>query len=401
MRTYDVIVVGAGVMGAAAAWQLASDGRRVLLVEQHAIGHDRGSSHGGSRICRITHDDAEAIRVMPATFELWRALEAETGKRVLTMTGGLFAGPAADPWIARASTALAAAGHPFELRDAVDAAAVYPQFRWPTNWQVLTQAESGILAATRAVEVLVAAAVVRGVEVREHTRVSAVIPGRDGVAVRLAPAGASGTNIGELTVEAAQVVLTAGPWTAKLLEPLLCARTALRVDADHVGARLRVTHQQIAYFPVEQPQAFAVGVCPLFIATAEPHFYGFPIHERAGEVKIALELTNGPAIDPEAPRRLDLAALEQLRELVGRHLVGVRPVVSRAELCLYTETPYRHFLIDRHPEFPQILFAAGFSGRGFKFAPGIGRLLADLAALPAGNYQSPHWLPTYALDSHL
>jgi glycine/D-amino acid oxidase-like deaminating enzyme len=152
----------------------------------------------------------------------------------------------------------------------------------------------------------------------------------------------------------------------------------------------------VAYFAVDRPELYAVGSCPIYIFTADPHFYGFPIFERAGQVKVGQE-TLSNAISPEAPREVDKEALAKLSDTIGRTLVGVRPEPAHVELCLYTETPNRDFIIDRHPEYPQILIGAGFSGRGFKFAIGIGRLLADLAAGRPGSYDSEFWLPRFAL----
>jgi glycine/D-amino acid oxidase-like deaminating enzyme len=139
-----------------------------------------------------------------------------------------------------------------------------------------------------------------------------------------------------------------------------------------------------------------VGRCPLYIFTADPHFYGFPIFEMRGHVKIALELLNNP-VDPDGPRQAAAGALRELSDAVRQTMVGVNPTPAQVELCLYTETPNRDFIIDRHPEHPQIFFGVGFSGRGFKFAIAVGRLLADLAQQPPGSYASEFWLPRYAV----
>jgi glycine/D-amino acid oxidase-like deaminating enzyme len=160
---------------------------------------------------------------------------------------------------------------------------------------------------------------------------------------------------------------------------------------------LQVTHQQVAYFPATQPGLYAIGRCPLYLFTAAPHFYGFPIFEMPGHVKIALELLN-TTVDPDQERNIDLESIDELCEIVARTLVGVNPQPAKVDLCLYTETPNRDFIIDRHPAYPQILMGIGFSGRGFKFAIGVGRLLADLARQAPGNYDSKFWLDRYSLQ---
>ncbi len=160
---------------------------------------------------------------------------------------------------------------------------------------------------------------------------------------------------------------------------------------------LRVTPQQVAYFPVTDPAAFAIGRFPLFIVTHDPHFYGFPIHERPGTVKISLENPDG-VINPDDPRAVSQDLLDRLCQVVGDYMRGVETTPVHVEPCLYTETPTRDFIIDRHPDHPQIVFGAGFSGRGFKHTIAVGRLLADLAQSDAGNYSSPFWRESYRIN---
>jgi sarcosine oxidase len=227
---------------------------------------------------------------------------------------------------------------------------------------------------------MAAQAVRQGAELREATHVRAVQPAGEGVAVEIAGPG------GDETVYAQQAIITAGPWAKRLLAPLM-----------PYALPLQVTHQQIAYFAVERPELYTIGRCPLYLFTADPHFYGFPIFERPGHVKVALELFD-TTVDPDGPRRADQNKVNELSEIVARTLVGVNPIPAQVELCLYTETPTRDFIIDRHPEHPQILMGVGFSGRGFKFAINIGRLLADLAQSAPGVYESEFWLPRYTVN---
>ena len=379
-QSYDVIVVGAGAMGSAAAYHLAGDGQRVLLLEQFTVGHTRGSSHGGSRIIRYTHDKADYMRIMPALFDLWRQLQAESGEPLLQMTGGLYMGPADEPFLCGAQQALTAFQHPYQVFTPGELADAFPQFRLPAGWLALYQAHSGILAASRCVETLARQAVKRGATLREQTQVQQIEPTGDGV--RVQAAGPAGNEI----FSAARLIITAGPWAPRLLGPL------------QLRPPLKVTHQQVAYFAVDQPDLYAVGRCPLYIFTALPHYYGFPIFEKPGHVKIGLEIIN-KVVDPDASREADPAAVDELSAAVAQTMVGVQPRPAQVDLCLYTETPTHDFLIDRHPEHPQIVIGGGFSGRGFKFAIGFGRLLADLATIPPGSYASEFWLPRFALTN--
>jgi monomeric sarcosine oxidase len=318
---------------------------------------------------------------MPATFALWRDLERQSHTHLMQLTGGLFAGPDGEPFVQGCRQTLDALEFPYLLLDSAALRNRFPHFRIPDGWTALYQEHSGILAATRCVLTMAAQAARHGAEVREQTRVLAVEPahldthGDDsvGIAVRIAGPG------GEETIYADQAVITAGPWASRLLAPLM-----------EYPLPLRVTHQQIAYFATPRPDQFSLGRFPIFAITSEPTFYGFPIWERAGAVKIAVEQLHD-TVDPDGERAVDPKLLEQLSALVAGYLPGLNPKPIHVELCLYTETPTRDFIVDRHPHYPQILIGAGFSGRGFKHTIAIGRLLADLAHTSPGVYESPFW----------
>lgn len=385
--SYDVIVVGAGSAGAAAAYHLARDGRRALLLEQFAVGHIRGSSHGESRIIRHSYAEQDYVTLAPPAFAMWRELEAESGADLLTMTGSLDLGPPDHPQIAGRVRALSAAGVPFELLEGAD----LPQFRIPAGWAALHQPGAGILHASRCVRAMADRAVARGVTLREHAQVLDVRPDGAGVAVRFAgPAG-------EELAYADHAVIAAGPWAGRFFRQL------------GLPAPLVVSHQQVVYYPVERPELYDPARCPVYIifgvgeaagsggALGAPGFYGFPIAERPGYLKAALELDT-PIADPDSPPQPpDPAALAELNRLVGEMLVGVRPEPAEVVPCRYTSTPDGDFIIDRHPDHPQILLASPCSGHGFKFSITSGRLLADLAAQPAGAYESPLWRERFRL----
>jgi monomeric sarcosine oxidase len=376
---YDMIVIGAGGVGSAAAYHCARDGKRVLLLEQFTVGHTRGSSHGGSRIIRYTHPTLEHADQMPATFDLWFELERESGAKLLTMTGGLYLGPEGEPWLTKATDILQQLNFPYRLLHGEELQRAYPQFNVPNNWYGLEQEHSGILAPSRSVAVMVSQAVKYGATVRELAPVAGIAPENKGAVVRL--------ESGE-TFSAERVIICAGPWASRFLGKLLDAELPLRV-----------TPQQVAYFPVKEPADFAIGRFPLFIVTGGLFFYGFPIHERPGTIKISLENDSDPGINPDDPRVVKQDLLNELCQVVGDYMNGVETTPVHVEPCLYTETPTRDFIIDRHPDHPQIVFGAGFSGRGFKHTIAVGRLLADLAQSEAGVYKSPFWHESYRLNN--
>ncbi len=373
---YDLVIVGAGAIGSAAAYHAARSGHRVLLLEQFNVGHTRGSSHGGSRIIRYTHPTSGLAAQMPATFQLWNELERASGTRLLQLTGGLYLAPTSSPWLEECRAILEELGFPHQLMDAADLRHAYPQFAPPDDWQAIFQANTGILSATRCVETMVAQAVHHGATLRANTQVAAVLPANGRVTVQIA---------GEKAVVGDRAILAAGPWSARFLADLI-----------HFDVPLRVTHQQVAYFAAQSPALFAVGVFPIFVAAMTDHFYGFPIWEQAGMIKVALEQTT-QTVDPDGPRTVDDDLLARLSALVAAYLPGVDPHPVHVEPCLYTETPTRDFVIDRHPDHPQIVIAAGFSGRGFKHAIAVGKLLVDLAFSDPGVYGGPFWLDSYRI----
>lgn len=382
--SFDVVVIGAGGVGAATAYHLAGDGRRVLLLEQFRVGHKQGSSHGASRIIRYSHSEREYASLAPDAFALWRALEAESGADLVRETGSLDFGPADLPSLQGRIATMAELGYAAEVLDQSALAWRFPQFRFPADWVGFYQPNAGIVNADRAVSTMAAQVVRHGAVLQEESRVRSVSPHGDGVVVEVD--GPQGSQ----TIHAAQAVITAGPWAGRFFDQL--GLTA------HLTRPLKVTHQQVIFFEVEAHahDLWSPAHCPVYICLPMPHFYGFPIFEAPGRIKIGLEL-DGNGIDPDIhPRQLLEAAIDELCALVEAHMVGVIPKAVDGMACLYTHSPDEDFIIDHHPEHPQILFGAGFSGRGFKFTVLTGRLLADLAAAP-GSYTSPLWRDLFRL----
>jgi monomeric sarcosine oxidase len=293
------------------------------------------------------------------------------------MTGGLYLAPEGEPWLTSATEVMQQLNFPHRIARGEELQRAYPQFSVPNHWIGVEQEMSGILNPARSVAVMVSEAVKHGASVRELAPVAGVALEQEGVVVRMAS--------GE-TFSADRVIICAGPWAKQFLGRLV-----------EFEVPLRVTPQQVAYFAVDDPALFANGRFPLFIVTHDPHFYGFPIHERAGTIKIALENNQGE-VNPDDPRTVNQNLLNELQQVVGEYMRGVQTTPVHVEPCLYTETPTRDFVIDRHPEYAQIVFGAGFSGRGFKHTIAVGRLLADLAQSDAGEYKSPFWREGYRLN---
>ena len=350
---YDVVVVGGGVMGAATAWAVAGRGASVLLVEQHAPGHQRGSSHGSSRIFRHAYSQVGYVELARRSLAGWHELEAETGREVLALTGAVDHGEPAT--VAALATALGQAAVPFEVLAPEEAATRWPGLRFDTT--VLFHPDAGRLHADGAVRALHGAAGERGAEVRLSTTVASVDEVGDGVEVRL--------DSGEV-LTAGVAVVAAGAWASRLVG-----------GVDGLPA-LRVTVEQPAHF---QP-ADETLVWPSFIhhpgalLTMERAAHG--VYGLAGEEGVKVGFHGiGAEIDPGVTERpLDAEALDDLRRYAETWVPGVVPTRAEPTTCLYTTTPDHDPVIDRSGA---LVVLAGFSGHGFKFGPAIGALAADLA----------------------
>ena len=358
-RTADAIVVGGGAMGAAAAWRLARQGRRVTLLEQFALGHERGSSHGPSRMIRLAYDAPEYVAVGQAAFALWDELQEEAGEGLLLRTGGINAGlPHANEMAGIADT-YERLGIAYERLDHAELGRRFPQLTFPEGTIALYQSDYGILAASRCVRAFVDRARALGATVRDEEAVLAIVPDGEGVAVR--------TTRGDYRAE--RLVLAAGSW----MRPLLAT---LGIDLP-----LTVLQEQLAFFAVHDPAAHRPDRLPLVMH----RFPGttsigsvFPIYDHAG-IKVMVDRI-GPAVEPDNPdRAIDPEILERQRAYAIDLLPGVTGEILETTSCRYTMTPDEDLVIDRHPRYPQIVFASPCSGHGFKFAPVVGQMLADLA----------------------
>ncbi len=358
-RAVDVIVVGGGVMGSGAAWRLAQAGQRVRLFEQFPLGHALGSSHGPSRMIRLAYEEPEYVVLGQEAFRLWRELEAESGTSLLLMTGGLDVGAPDAEVLGGISSTYEKLGLPYERLEFDELQRRYPQFSFAEGTIALAQADYGILAAGRCVMTLAAQARAAGAELREEEPVLAIEPDGDGVQVRT-PQG---------DYHADRVILTAGSWLGPLLAPL------------GLQPPLTILQEQLAFFRVRDPEAHRPDRLPLMIHRGSgTTSLGsvFPAFEHEG-VKVMVDRI-GPAVDPANPdRSIDPVLLDRVREYATGVLPGVTGEILETTSCRYTMTPDEDFIIDRHPEYPQIVIASPCSGHGFKFGPIVGQMVADLA----------------------
>ncbi|MCS6568732.1 FAD-dependent oxidoreductase [Curtobacterium flaccumfaciens pv. flaccumfaciens] len=351
-HTAPVVVIGAGVVGAATAYALTARGERVLLVEQHARGHHLGSSHGATRIFRQGYADPEYVALTTRALALWEALEAAAGEELIVRTGAVDHGR---PEVVDAiAAALADADIPHESLTPDQAAARWPGIAFEGH--VLTHASAGRIRSERTIEVFLTLAERTGLaDLRFDTRVTGLEDHGDDVTVTLSDGSA---------VRTASVVAAVGSWAPTLVGELLAGR----------GAGLpaiRVTQEQPAHFPSRLPDA----AWPSFVHWADgDDVYGLLT---PGEgVKVGFHGT-GPVVDPDHRDFTPVPAeAERLQAYVARYVPGVDATKPEFISCLYDNSPDEDFVIDR---VGPLTVATGFSGHGFKFAPLLGEMLADLA----------------------
>ncbi|HYO89788.1 MAG TPA: N-methyl-L-tryptophan oxidase [Candidatus Limnocylindrales bacterium] len=355
----DVIVLGAGAIGSAAAYHAARRGFSVTLLEQYAIDHERGSSYGVSRIIRYAYDHPAYVRLARAAFLAWDALADEAGEALLTRTGGVDIGNRSDPALVATAAALESEGIPFELLDAQESRRRFPQFRLDDDMAMLYQADAAILPASRCVGAHVRLAERHGAHIHTEEPVARIEAHDSGVRVTTSKA----------VYESAVVIVAAGSWANDLLAPL------------DFALPLRPVACQENYFAPAVPETFAIGPMPVFIAHMSEDYgympYGLPSVDGSG---FKLALHGGPDFDPHRPDRpVDTTVIDAARRFAGRHLPGAADQHLSSRMCLYTMTPDEHFIIDRHPAHPSVIVGAACSGHAFKFSTLLGSILVDLA----------------------
>jgi monomeric sarcosine oxidase len=325
----EVVVVGAGIMGSATAYALAREGRDVLLVEQFQVGHERGSSHGRSRIVRLAYPEVEFVELAKESFAGWHELEQKSGQELLELNGLL---EIVEQPEQSSSDALAAAGADYELFDA-DAA----NRRWPVGvpegWTALFQPEAGIVRADLAHRAFVDRAVAEGALVTEETRIESLDD-----------------------VEAKAVVLTAGPWVKDFFPDL----------------PVRTTRETVAYFR-------RAGAPLPSVVQLDPQTRGhamYSLHDPLHGLKAGAHHA-GAEVGPDEPGKPDAALVNRIAEWVARTYPDADPDPVAVETCMYTTTADEHFILERRGK---VVIGSACSGHGFKFAPAIGSRLAAMAA---------------------
>jgi sarcosine oxidase len=352
----EVLVCGVGTMGSMVLWELARRGVPAIGIEQFEPGHDRGSGHGESRIIRTAYyEGPEYVPLVRAAFDLWRQLQVEAGLELLTMTGALMIGEPDGELVSGVLKSALQHELRYELLDALQAERRYPQHRLGASEVMVVEPDAGFLRAERAIQAAVMRAEAMGATVVRHARIQAIHVSGQGISV-LTDAQRYRCN---------RAVISVGSWLGKLLPEL--------------GLPLQVERQVQAWFPVRDPEDFVPARFPVFMHERKGvHIYGVPTLDGA-TIKVAIHHGGCEADPDQLDREVHRADIDPLAELIRERLNGVGTLPVRTKVCMYTNTPDRHFIVGRHPASPRVVLLGGFSGHGFKFAPVIGQAAVDLA----------------------
>ncbi|MCY3555928.1 MAG: N-methyl-L-tryptophan oxidase [Gemmatimonadetes bacterium] len=351
---YDAIVVGGGIVGVSTAYVLARRGLSVLLLERYAPVHEHGSSHGDSRMIRFDYEENGYVEMAARAFRAWEDLAKRLGRPVFKRTGICNLAPAGAAVLETLETRLRECGLPFERLARANFAHRFPQLSLPPHSEAIYQPDSAVLFADEVVRNLWDCVVEDGVDALTETEVASIVPAEERVEVTAADGRSwSGTFL----------VLATGSWTDRWLN-------ALGIDVDLV-----VTRELLAYFPQAGPVPHEAGAMPNVIDyhTSDP-FYCVP-QVRVPGVKAGCHRT-GRVVKADDPVEVDDANLEAVRAFIGRRCPHLSRDPVAVKHCLYTNSADFHFILDRHPDYANVVLAAGFSGHGFKFGPVLGEILA-------------------------
>ncbi len=356
-QKYDVIVVGLGAMGSATTYQLARRGLRVLGLDANIRRHKKGSSHGTSRIIREAYlEGSDYVPMVQRAYALWRELEEEAGQELLKITGCLTIG---EPQSTFVSGALASCKRFNLAHDYLGASEVnrrFPGYTLTENLAAVFEPNGGILFPEQCVMAQLDLAARHG----------AVIHHEEPVLTWRAPDAHSVlVETTQARYAADRLIITTGPWASELLAGL--------------GLPLKVQRIVNVHFEPDNAARFQPELFPVYLLeTAEGEYYGFPALPGEG-IKLGRHDIGDVCTPQTINREVAPAEVQMLKELVDRYMRGGAASFKWSLTCMYTNTPDRHFVIDRHPLHDNVVYGGGFSGHGFKFASVIGEILAELA----------------------
>lgn len=354
---YDCIVIGVGGFGSGAFYHLAKCGLKVLGIEQFSSGHDRGSSHGETRIIRKAYfEHPNYVPLAVEAYDLWRDLERESGEELMRLTGVLLAGPAEGEAVGGAKLSAHQHGLALEEFAPQEAETRFPGMRFAEDLSVVYEPDAGFLFVEKCVRT----------HIHEAQKLGGVFKSHEAVQDWQSDGHTVCVQTDRQRYEAGKLIITAGPWTAKILHEL--------------ALPLRVLRKPVFWYPAHPASLENVAKFPAFLFELPfGVFYGLPGTQGAN-LKVAEHSGGTPLDNPgEVDRTVHPEDQQLVEQFLGACIPAVRSPFDRHNVCFYTMTPDGHFVIDQHPQFANVVFGAGFSGHGFKFTGVLGKALADLA----------------------
>lgn len=356
-REYDVAVIGLGAMGSATSYHLSKRGASVIGFDRFAPPHTLGSTHGRTRIIREAYFEHPLyVPLVRRAYENWAALEHDAGEQLFHRTGGLMIGPSSGELVSGALRSAIEHGITHEMLDAAALRRRLPAFNPDPDMVGLLEERAGLLLPEGCIEACLRLARSRGAELRlEEPALGWRV--EDGSVVIETHLGA---------YRASRAIISAGAWLPELVPD--------------VELPLRVERQMFHWFqPASDAESLRAERCPIALWEFEPGrlFATFP--DLGDGVKIGIHHEGEEATPDEVRRTISAAEDEGVRALLARYMPAAAGELRESRVCLYTNTPDDHFLIDTHPAHPEVVIASPCSGHGFKFASVIGEVLADLA----------------------
>lgn len=358
---FDAIVIGAGAMGSSATYHLARAGKRVLALEQFELAHNRGSSHGESRIFRYSYPDINYVKLAIQTIKLWHELEQEADEKLLRTVGGIDIGEGefGHTAVREVANALKASGSQWEEYNLNQLIKRYPQFHFENELLAVYSPDTGVLPPTRAIQVITEQAIKYHAEIHDCEPVLDIELDKDSSDVKVITT--------KDNYRAKSLIITAGAWAGEFLNRLNCHQP------------MQISQEQTVYFrPIANGHLFNAEKLPVWIHYRDEIVYGIPSFHATPAMKVSFH-HSGKYIDIKDYRQeIDENGIERLRAYLREYIPDLAGEAFDATTCLYTNTPDQNFIVDLLPGYHNVAIGAGFSGHGFKFALGIGRALTDL-----------------------
>lgn len=343
-------------MGSAAAWRLAASGQKVLVLDRFQPPHAFGSTHGETRVIREAYFEHPAyVPLIQRAYELWHELEAQSGRRLIGITGGLMIGRPDGVVFSGAKRSAEEHRLPYEILEAGEVTRRYPALHVSTEMQAVFEPRAGILFVEDCVTACLDCASDLGAQFCFNETVRSWHADETGVSVQ--------TELGRY--HGAKLIISAGAWLGPLVSEL--------------NSRLRVERQVLHWFDsLDHEDLIQPERLPVHLVEYEPGRYFYALPDVGNGLKAALHHQGETTTADDVCRDVSVDEQQAMGELVNRHLPSLSKIPNRSVTCLYTNTPDEHFLIDRHPAHRNVLIVSPCSGHGFKFASAIGDIMARL-----------------------